>query len=130
MDRQNVNAESQKKSGLSQELIERALKNKQGTEDLDIEGKKYSISFGYILEKDWVYAVAISKESYLKPVYALQKAVIASGVISILIALLLSMIGTKGMIMTIMDLNRAVAKADQGDLTVRANCKVWRRTLI
>lgn len=120
VDRSNINAESREKSGLPQELIQKALKDKKGYETLELDGKQYSLSYGYLLEKDWVYAVAVSKDSYLKPIYKLQKAVVASGIISIFIALLLSIAGTRGIIKTIIDLNQAVAKADQGDLTVRA----------
>ncbi len=120
VNRSNVNAESSEKSDLPQEFISQALKKQKGNQYLDFRKRQYCISFGYLLEKDWIYAVAVSKDSYLQPVYKLQKAVVASGIVSLLMALLLSFLGTRGMIKTIINVNRAVAKADEGDLTVRA----------
>lgn len=123
VDRANVNAESAIETDLPSDFVEKALKDKRGSDYIDIGGKEYCISFGYILEKDWIYAVAVSKESYLKPVYKLQGAVIISGVISLLMALFFSLLGTRSIIRAIKALDITVSKAGTGDLTVRAQGK-------
>jgi methyl-accepting chemotaxis protein len=65
--------------------------------------------------------IAVSKTSYFKLINKLLIATIFSGVIAVILAFLLSLIGTKGIVKAIKEINRTASKADTGDLTVRAH---------
>lgn len=116
---ENVNEESTKESGLPDEFIKEVLKKKKGESDIKIDGELKSVSFGYIIEKDWVYIVAVTKSSYLKPIYILQIVTLVSGILAIVLAFLFSYIGTRGLVNTIKELNRTVSLVDKGNLSAR-----------
>ena len=116
----NVNAPTDKKTNLPQSFINEAVKNKNGNMDVIIDGVPQSVSYGYIIEKDWFYTVTVTKASSLKMIYQLQLAAAISGVISVLLALFLTLFGTKGIIKSINSIHKTVSKVDDdGDLTVR-----------
>lgn len=119
IDRADVNKEPIAKSDLPDGIIAKAIKDKGGSFDFAAGSGAKTVSFGYIADRGWLYAVAVSKSSYLKLVYNLQLAAAVSGVVSVLFAFFLSFLGTKGMIGTINELNKTVRLADEGDLSVR-----------
>lgn len=121
VDRTDVSKETGKKSNLPDSLIKLAIKEKKGTTEVKLDGKEVSIAFGYILEKDWVYVVAVKKASYLKLLYKLQLASVISGVICILLAFILSMLGTRGIVDSIRKLNNTVTAAGKGTLSMRSS---------
>ena len=116
-----ANGAAAKKSDLPDSFIKEALKSKKGLEEIKINNKAISIAYGYILEKDWIYAVAVTKASYMNFVYKLQAAALISGAFGILLSILFSILGTRGLINTIKKINEAVFKADRGDFTVRVH---------
>lgn len=116
----NIYDENVKKPDLPDELIQKAVKGKKGNIDLKINGKPNSVTYGYIIEKDWIYIITVTKSSYLKPIYFLQTALIISTLISIVLALFFSYFGTRGIIRSIKELNKTVSKVDEGDFTARA----------
>ncbi len=120
VDRANVNAETNKKSNLPDSFVKLALKNKKGNMGMKLEGKDVTVAYGYILEKDWIYAVAVTKASYLKLIYKQQTASVASGIICIFLALILSMLGTRGIVSSIKELNNTVTAAGAGKLSIRS----------
>lgn len=121
VDRNNVNKETDKKSDLSDNIIKMALKQKKGTTETKINGKEVTIAYGYVMEKDWIYAVAVTKSSYLKLLYKQQMASVVSGIVCIFLALLLSMLGTRGIINSIREINSTVTNAGRGKLTTRSS---------
>ncbi len=120
IDRSNVNADATTRSNLPDAFISEALKNKKGNASLTIGGKATIVSYGYILEKDWIYAVAVTESSYLKTIYKLQLVTLLSGILSLIAAFFFSLIGTGGIVKAIKSLNMTVSAADKGDFTVRA----------
>lgn len=120
IDHSDVSKVLDKKSDLPDAIIARAFKERKGNFDFNTGFNEKTISFGYIADRDWLYAVVVSKDSYLKLVYNLQMAAAVSALISILLAFFLSFLGTKGIIGTINELNKTVRLADEGDLSVRA----------
>lgn len=119
VDLKNVNAESGNKVALPKAFIDEAVKNKTGNTDLILDGKLKTVSYGYILEKDWIYTVAVTKTSYMKIVYQLQMAALISGVISVLLAIILSLFGTKEIISSIKRMHKNVLEFGKGNLTIR-----------
>ncbi len=119
--RSNINEQGTKKSNLPESFITDALKSKKGIKEIKINKDAKSVAYGYILEKDWIYAVAVSKSSYMNFVYKLQTAALLSGALGILLAIAFSFLGTRGLINTIKEINKAVYKADRGDFTVRVD---------
>jgi methyl-accepting chemotaxis protein len=120
VDRIDVNKDTNKKSDLSDDLLKRALKEKKGIMEIKQNGKEITVAFGYILEKDWIYAVAIKKASYLKLLYKLQFASLICGIICILMAFVLNFIGTRGIIDSISKISKTVTAAGNGLLSVRS----------
>lgn len=123
IDRSDVNKEPVEKSGLPDEVTTRAFKDRNGSFDFNAGTGAKTVSFGYIADRGWLYAIVVSKGSYLKLVYNLQIAAAVSGAVSVLFALFLSFLGTKGIIGTINELNRTVRLADEGDLSVRVEAR-------
>lgn len=123
INRANVYAETTQESKLPDNFIKEVLLKKNGNNELVIDGITQSVAYGYILEKDWIYAVAVSKSSSLKVIYQLQAVTIISGLVSIFLALIFSFVGTKGIIKTLEEINKTVSIADTGDLMVRAEAK-------
>lgn len=120
VDRDNVNKETNEKSDLSDSIIDQMLKQKKGTVGADLKDQSVTIAYGYVMEKDWIYAVAVTKASYLKLLYKQQMASIISGVICIILALVLSMLGTRGIINSIREINATVTLAGRGKLSIRS----------
>lgn len=120
VDRSNVNAETDKKSNLPDSFIKLAIKQKKGSTEMKLDGKDVTIAYSYVLAKDWIYAVAVTKSSYLGIIYKQQMASIASGVICIFLALILSMLGTRGIVNSIKELNNTVTAAGAGKLGIRS----------
>lgn len=120
VDLKNVNAETQEKVNLPKEFTEEAVKNKTGSLDLTIDGVQKTVSYGYILEKDWIYTVAVTKASYMKMVYRLQTATLVSGIISIILAVILTLVGTKDIISAIKKMHKTVSEFGKGNLTIRS----------
>lgn len=123
VDRDNINKETNEKSDLPDSFVKLAIKQKNGTADLKLNGKQVTVAYGYVVEKDWIYAVAVTKSSYLKLLQKQQIASIISGIISILLAFALSMLGTKGIIASIKEINKTVTAAGAGKLSIRSNAK-------
>ena len=119
IDRSDVNKEPVQKPDLPDAIIARAFKERNGSFDFNAGSGAKTVSFGYIADRDWLYAIVVSKSSYLKLVYNLQIAAVISGIASALFALFLSFLGTKGIIRSINELNKTVRLADEGELSVR-----------
>jgi len=115
----DVNKKGTKKSALPESIVKAALKTRSGRTVAEINGISQSVSYGYIIEKDWVYAVAVPRSSYLTFVYKLQAAAIVSGLIGLILAVLFSFIGTRGIVNMVKKINSAVALAGKGDFTAR-----------
>lgn len=120
VDRDNVNKETDEKSDLSDGIINQMLKQKKGTLGTGLKGQNVTIAYGYVVEKDWIYAVAVTKASYLKLLYKQQMASIISGIVCIILALVLSMLGTRGIINSIKEINTTVTLAGRGKLSIRS----------
>jgi methyl-accepting chemotaxis protein len=119
IDRNDINKQSTKKSKLPESIVKQALKSRSGRTVTEINGISQSVSYGYIIEKDWVYAVAVPASSYLNFVYKLQTAAVISGLVGLLLAILFSFIGTRGIVQMVKKINTAVTMAGRGDFTVR-----------
>lgn len=123
VNRSDVNSDTGKKTNLPDSFIQQALKSKKGIVQLKINGDLKSVSYGYIIEKDWIYAVAVSKSSYMKFISQLQTVTILSGIITLVLSFLLSFAGTSGIINSVKEISKTVSKADSGNLTVRAKIR-------
>ncbi len=123
VNRSDINAVTSQKSNLPQNLIAQMKMIKKSCTDTSIDGKSFTVSYGNLLNKDWIYAVAVEKSSYMKFIYKLQFVAIFSGIISLLIAFILTFIGTRGIINSIKNLNKTAAIAEKGNLTVRAEIR-------
>lgn len=119
IDLKNANAQTQNKVNLPEAFINEALKNKTGSTDINLDGELKTVSYGYIIEKDWIYTVAVTKSSYMKMVYKLQTAAFISGIISILLAVILTLLGTKDIISSIKKMRKTVSEFGKGNLTTR-----------
>ena len=121
IDLKNVNAETENKVNLPKTFIDEALKNKTGSMDLTLDGVQKTAAYGYIIEKDWIYTVVVSKASYMKMVYKMQMAALISGIISVLLAIILTLLGTREIISGIRKMHKTVAEFGKGNLTIRNN---------
>ncbi|HEX2944431.1 MAG TPA: methyl-accepting chemotaxis protein [Clostridia bacterium] len=119
INRSDVNKKSTSKSALPESIVKEALKSRSGRTVAVINGISQSVSYGYIVEKDWVYAVAVPTSSYLNFVYKLQAAAVISGIIGLILAILFSFIGTRGIVGMVKKINSAVTLAGRGDFTAR-----------
>lgn len=57
----NTNRKTDKKANLPDNLLKSAIKEKRGSMKIKLDGNDVTVAFGYILEKDWVYAVSVKK---------------------------------------------------------------------
>lgn len=120
INRMNVNEETNKKTDLPEDFIKKVIKQKNGTLTAKINNTDKLASFGYVIEKDWFYIVAVPKSSYMKTIYNLLIAAVISGIIAILLAFIFSYIGTQGIVRAVKSINNAVSQADRGNLSIRA----------
>lgn len=107
------------KSVIPDDIVQTMLKGRKGNFDILINGKPSTVAYGYIMERDWLYVALVEKSSYLGPVYKLQAVTLISGIIALVIAILLSGLGTRGIVDTLKKINTAVLSADKGNFSIR-----------
>lgn len=98
--------------------INEIFKHKQGLKDIKLKGQDVSISYRYILEKDWMYAIAVNKDAYLKPIFKIRNLTLLIMVISALAAIIISYLGSKSISNPIVQLEKNMVRCAGGDLTV------------
>ncbi|MDP4093841.1 MAG: methyl-accepting chemotaxis protein [Bacillota bacterium] len=105
-------------------LISQILKNKNGNTEIKANGQVLSVSYGYIVEKDWIYIIAVPKSSYLKVIYQQLAFTIITGIAAVILAFLLSFAATRNMISSILKISRTASTAGKGNLSIRTdNCR-------
>lgn len=115
----DVNEVTEKKPDLPDSFVKSLLLSKKGKAAVKIKGELNAVSYGYIIEKDWIYVVSVTKSSYMKPIYLLQIVTLISGILAIILAFIFSFIGTRGLVNTVKELNKTVALVDKGNLSER-----------
>lgn len=120
----NINSPSSQKTVLPESFTQNILKIKYGNLEVNIKNKTHLTSFGYVVEKDWYYIIAVPKSSYMRPVNEQLLFTFITGAAAILLAFIFSYWGSMKLIRDIKNIKKAASFAAEGNLTIRAaNCK-------
>ncbi|WP_434564289.1 methyl-accepting chemotaxis protein [Thermoanaerobacterium thermosaccharolyticum] len=113
---QDGSLKKKKSNIIDKSEIIKMFKNKNGLIHTKLNNDSVLISYRYIIEKDWLYVIIVSENAYLKPVTEIRYVTILIGILSLILAFLLSMIGTKGITEPLIRLQRVFSRISTGDL--------------
>lgn len=102
-------------------IINEFFKEKSGLKHIRLNNENVIISFRYIVEKDWLYVMVVSRDAYIAPILRIRDITIFTGIVSLLLAFILSLIGARGITMPLLKLEKIAKIASTGDLTVVAD---------
>ncbi|HHV74085.1 MAG TPA: methyl-accepting chemotaxis protein [Thermoanaerobacterium sp.] len=108
---------------ISRSQIAEMFKKNNGLVHTKLNNNDVLISYRYVIEKDWLYVIVVSENAYLKPVYEIRNATLLIGLFSLILAFLLSMIGTKGITEPLTKLQKVFSKISNGDLKIVSDIK-------
>ncbi|MDN5316509.1 MAG: methyl-accepting chemotaxis protein [Thermoanaerobacterium sp.] len=120
---QDGSLKKEKSSIIDKSEITKMFKNNNGLIHTKLNNNSVLISYRYIIEKDWLYVIIVSENAYLKPVAEIKYVTILIGILSLILAFLLSMIGTKGITEPLIRLQRVFSKISTGDLRTISDIK-------
>ncbi|SNX52773.1 methyl-accepting chemotaxis protein [Thermoanaerobacterium sp. RBIITD] len=120
----------EKNNKIDNSLIAKMFTRNNGLIHTKLNNKNVLISYKYIIEKDWLYVIIVSEDAYLKPVARIRYVTIFTGILSLILAFLLSMIGTKGITEPLIRLQKILSNISTGDLRTISDIKAGSPEII
>ncbi|MDI3310519.1 MAG: methyl-accepting chemotaxis protein [Thermoanaerobacterium sp.] len=108
---------------ISKSEITEMFKKNNGLIHTKLSNNAVLISYRYIIEKDWLYVIIVSENAYLRPVDEIRNATLLIGFFSLILAFLLSIVGTKGITKPLTKLQKVFSKISTGDLKIASDIK-------
>jgi len=95
------------------------FRDKSGIVPVTVNGETEIVVYQYIPGKNWLYVTAVKENSFLKPVYNLRNIALLIGIISLILASLIGLIGARKFAKPLEQMMVVLDQASIGDFTVR-----------